>query len=42
MAQLELKGLCKSFGAVKAVDHVNITIEEGEMLCLLGLSLIHI
>lgn len=38
MAQLELKGLCKSFGAVKAVDHVNITIEEGEMLCLLGPS----
>ncbi len=38
MAQLEIKGLCKSFGAVKAVDNVDLTIEEGEMLCLLGPS----
>ncbi len=38
MAQLEIRDLCKSFGTVKAVDKVNITISEGEMLCLLGPS----
>ncbi len=38
MVQLEIKGLCKSFGSVKAVDHIDISIEEGDMLCLLGPS----
>ena len=38
MSQLEIKGLCKSFGAVKAVDHVTLTVDTGEMLCLLGPS----
>ncbi len=38
MSYLEIRGLCKSFGSVKAVDHVDISIEQGEMLCLLGPS----
>ncbi len=38
MAMLEIKGLCKSFGEVHAVDHVDLTVEDGEMLCLLGPS----
>lgn len=38
MAQLEIKDLCKSFGQVHAVDHVSLSIETGEMLCLLGPS----
>ena len=38
MAQLEIRDLCKSFGEVHAVDHVSLSIETGEMLCLLGPS----
>ncbi|MDD6435516.1 MAG: ABC transporter ATP-binding protein [Clostridiales bacterium] len=38
MALLEIKDLCKNFGSVHAVDHVSLTIEKGEMLCLLGPS----
>lgn len=36
MALLEMKGIVKTFGRVCADDHVNLTIEEGEIHALLG------
>ena len=33
---LELRGLCKTFGAQRAVDDVSLTIAAGETFCLLG------
>ena len=33
---IEAIGLCKTFGAVVAVDHVTLTIQPGEVFCLLG------
>jgi multiple sugar transport system ATP-binding protein len=38
MAFVELKGIKKYFGSVKAVDGVDLTIAEGEFLVLLGPS----
>ncbi len=38
MSMVEIKGLCKRFGDVHAVDNVSIQVENGEMLCLLGPS----
>lgn len=38
MAKLLLENFCKYFGDVKAVDNVNITVEDGEFLTLLGPS----
>ena len=38
MAVVEVKGLRKSFGRVKAVDGVDLTITDGELLVLLGPS----
>ena len=35
---VELKGLTKSFGKVKAVKNMNLEIEQGEFLVLLGPS----
>lgn len=35
---LELRNLTKSYGAVKAVQDVNLTIGKGEFFCLLGPS----
>jgi len=35
---VELKGLSKSFGKVKAVNNMNLEIEQGEFLVLLGPS----
>ncbi len=35
---LVLENLTKQFGALTAVDHVNLEIEEGEFLCFLGPS----
>ncbi len=35
---VELKGLTKSFGKVKAVNNMNLEIEQGEFLVLLGPS----
>jgi simple sugar transport system ATP-binding protein len=34
--KVELKGLCKSFGDVVANDHVDLAIEPGEVVGLLG------
>jgi ABC-2 type transport system ATP-binding protein len=33
---IETIGLCKTFGATRAVDHVTLTIQPGEVFCLLG------
>ncbi len=38
MAFLELEGIAKYFGAVAAVDHINLSIQQGEFLTLLGPS----
>ncbi|MBR6801264.1 MAG: ABC transporter ATP-binding protein [Eubacteriaceae bacterium] len=33
---IELKGICKSFGTVKANDNIDLTVRFGEILALLG------
>ena len=33
---LEAKNLSKSFGAVNALNDLNLSVQEGEILCLLG------
>jgi len=33
---LEVKELCKSFGAVRAVDHVSFQLQAGELLAMIG------
>jgi urea transport system ATP-binding protein len=33
---LEARGLVKEFGGVRAVDHVDFTLEPGELRCLIG------
>jgi len=38
MPHLELKNLVKSFGGARAVDDLNLSIEEGEFVSLLGAS----
>ncbi|MGD9113602.1 MAG: ATP-binding cassette domain-containing protein, partial [Desulfobacterales bacterium] len=35
---LTLQHLCKHFGKVKAVDQVNLTIESGQMVGIIGRS----
>ncbi|MBW2442838.1 MAG: phosphonate ABC transporter ATP-binding protein [Deltaproteobacteria bacterium] len=35
---LKLQGLCKHFGKVKAVDQVNLTIQAGQMVGIIGRS----
>jgi iron(III) transport system ATP-binding protein len=35
---VELHGLTKNFGAVRAVDQIDVAVEEGEVLALLGPS----
>jgi multiple sugar transport system ATP-binding protein len=37
-AGLRLRGLCKSFGETNAVDHIDIDIDPGELLVLVGPS----
>ena len=38
MALIEIRGLSKAFGSVKAVDGVDLDIESGEFITLLGPS----
>ncbi len=38
MQMLQIRNLCKSFNETRAVDHVSLDVEDGEMLCLLGPS----
>lgn len=33
---LEMRGICKEFPGVKALDNVNFQVEEGEIHCLVG------
>ena len=39
---IELKDVRKSFGAVDVLKGVNLTARKGEVISLIGLSLIHI
>jgi len=36
MSGLEVRALAKSFGGLKAVDHVSFTVRQGELLGLIG------
>ncbi len=36
MAQLELRGLAVQFGGVRAVDGLDLTLQDGELRCLIG------
>jgi ABC-type sugar transport system ATPase subunit len=38
MSRLELKGLSRRFGAVRALDRIDLSVEEGEFCVLLGPS----
>ena len=33
---IELRGLCKAFGTLQAVDHLTLAVEQGEIFGLLG------
>ena len=33
---IELRALCKAFGALQAVDHLTLSVEQGEIFGLLG------
>lgn len=38
MSMLEVKGLCKSFGGLSVLEDVNLTVEEGECIAIIGSS----
>ena len=38
MASVELRGLTKRFGSLTVVDNVSLTIDHGQLVCLLGPS----
>ena len=33
---IELRALCKAFGTLQAVDHLTLSVEQGEIFGLLG------
>ena len=35
-AALELQGITKSYDTVQVLQTINLTVEEGEFICLLG------
>ena len=38
MNAIVAQGLSKHYGAKKAVDHLNLTVEKGELMALLGVN----
>ena len=36
VAAIELRALCKTFGQLRAVDRLTLTVEQGEIFGLLG------
>lgn len=38
MTAIETRDLCRSFGNVRAVDHLNLHVREGEIFALLGVN----
>jgi lactose/L-arabinose transport system ATP-binding protein len=38
MSELELKGVSKSFGSVEVVRHVNLSVDDGELVVFVGPS----
>ena len=36
MSLIEVKGLCKSFGSLEVLKNVNLTVEEGERIAIIG------
>ncbi len=38
MPELQLKQLVKTYGSVRAIDHLNLQVEDGELVTLLGPS----
>ena len=36
MSLIEIKGLCKSFGSLEVLKNVNLTVEEGEVIAIIG------
>ena len=38
MSLLELKNVSKIYGSLHALDHVNLTVEKGEWLAIMGPS----
>ena len=35
---LEAKGICKNFGDLKACQNVSVSVDDGEVLCIIGPS----
>lgn len=38
MPSLQLKNVCKRYGATQVLDDVNLSIEEGEFVAIVGFS----
>ena len=36
MSLIEIKGLCKSFGSLEVLKDVNLAVEEGEVIAIIG------
>ena len=38
MSLIEVRGLCKAFGENRVLDHVDLTVEQGERIAIIGAS----
>ena len=38
MSEIVFKDVCKSFGETKVIEHLNLTLKEGEFTVLVGAS----
>ncbi len=38
MSMIRTENLCKSFGSLEVLKDVNLTIEQGEVICIIGPS----